>query len=495
MYVQSITHQITTSSNFSAGYVFNSAAVIQNAFIDISDNVYSTIVYPLFQSQSTLQNLKIQFGTQTFNSGSLLLSSSSVSINQMNIISRPGSQLTVNSAQLLNILTSSSSSANVANLLVNLSFAPSRGNITLINNINSVFNVSGYQVLGTYTSTGSVAMLGLNLNSATVNINDASFKPTAFNVGTGSSYLFGYAGTTSTIHINNFAVILGSSTNFLLLASISTTDNYRNYYQFGGIMASFSSNSVLNVNNVILDSYQRFDTSYVGYSGFLVGSNEFYDKGRITIQNVCLQQNTMGSAQFNVFGLLGSNKGQTFIQNAFIAFTAQGELIEIFGIIGNQVGSSIYAEIVNSITQVNVISKIDGTKVGSLFGVESAKNCLVQNTSVAGGSIRSSFYVGGFIGYQYFSLNILNSSIQQTAISSEREVGGFIGIQYSGQVTFTNSKIQSVRILSVKNNSVGIIVGYVSGNVNFVSSSSADIYVNNVLRGNCAVLSNCNNGC
>ncbi|CAL6082962.1 Conserved_hypothetical protein [Hexamita inflata] len=61
--IQSITNQISSSSNFSAGYVFSTATVVQNSFIDISDNVYSTTVYPLFQSQSTFTNLKIQFGT------------------------------------------------------------------------------------------------------------------------------------------------------------------------------------------------------------------------------------------------------------------------------------------------------------------------------------------------------------------------------------------------------------------------------------------------
>ncbi|CAL6092721.1 Conserved_hypothetical protein [Hexamita inflata] len=54
--VQSITNQINTSTNFSSGYVFSASALIQNAFIDISDHVYTTIVNPLFQSQNTFQN-------------------------------------------------------------------------------------------------------------------------------------------------------------------------------------------------------------------------------------------------------------------------------------------------------------------------------------------------------------------------------------------------------------------------------------------------------
>ncbi|CAL6067013.1 Conserved_hypothetical protein [Hexamita inflata] len=338
--IQSITYQVTASSNFSAGYVFSTATVIQNAFIDISDNVYLTTVYPLFQSQSTFANLKIQFGTQTFNTGSLLLPSSSVSINQMNIISRPGSQLTVNSAQVLNILTASSRSTNITNLFVCLSFAPSSGNITLINNINGVFNVSGYQVLGTYISTGAVSMIGLKIDSATVNVNQVSFKPTAFNVGNCSSYLFGNVATTSTIQINNFAVILGNSSNFLLLGSISTTSYSSNFYIFGGLIAFINSNSVVNINNIILDSYQRFSSEYVSYSGFLVG-NSSTPGSSITIQNVCLQQNSTGSTtKFFFVGLIGQNCGHSSVRNTSVSFAVQGTYFNSFGIIGFQKANS-----------------------------------------------------------------------------------------------------------------------------------------------------------
>ncbi|CAL6049724.1 Conserved_hypothetical protein [Hexamita inflata] len=544
--VISTTHQVTASSNFSAGYVFSTSTVIQNAFIDISDNVYSTTVYPLFQSQSTFTSLKIQFGQQTFNSGSLLLPSSSVSINQMNIISRPGCQLTVHSAKLLNVLTSSLSSASIANLLVNLSFAPSSGNITLINNINGSFNVSGYQVLGTYTSTGTVAMLGLNVNSATVNVNQVSFKPTTFNVGNCSSYLFGNAATTSTIQINNFAVILGIISNFLLLGSISTTSS--NNYRFGGIIAYINSNSVVNVNNVIIDSYQKFSTGYVSYSGFLVGYSSTSGSS-ITIQNVCIQQNSTGlTTEFVQFGLIGCNNGNSSVQNASISFTVHGVTLAFFGIIGYQ-GGSIYAEVLSARTSV-IINTGKGSNVGSIFGYEQANNCSVQNTRVVGGNISSvltgvggfvgvqtqnmaimnssvqqtnisglncvcgfvgiqyqnmtimnsqiqqtnisgSSQISGFVGNQYQYMTIMNSQIQQTNISGSSGVGGFVGWQSSEQLYLTGSRIQAVRISG--GSYVGIVVGS-SGTVNFTGSSSTQVYVNGGLRGDCAALSN-RDGC
>ncbi|CAL5978987.1 Conserved_hypothetical protein [Hexamita inflata] len=555
--IQSITHQVSASSNFSAGYVFSSTTVIQNALIDISDNVYSTTVYPLFQSQSTFLNLKIQFGTQNFNNGSLLLSSYSFSINQMNIISRPGSQLTVNSAKLLNILTLQSRSANITNFLVNLSFTTSNGNITLINNINGSLNVSGYQVIGTYNSTGSVAMIGLNVNYTTVNVNEVNFKPTVFNVGNCSSYLFGnVATTTSTIQIDNFAVILGSSSNFLLLGSIYTNSYNTNYYLFGGTIAYINSNSVVNINNVILDSYQQFITYHVSNSGFLVGYSKLAGSS-ITIQNVCLQQNITSTVlRIYWFGIIGQNYGNSSIQNINVALAVQGAYFQYFGIIGFQQGS-VYSEIVNSRTSVS-ISSGTGYLIGSLFGVEGALNCSILNVSVVGGNISTggtlsvggfvgqqtknltiqnssiqqtnisgTSIIGGFVGNQQQNLTVMNSSIQQTNISgSSSDVGGFVGHLYkflnlaiqnssilqsniSGSsyvggfvgyqdidMYLTNSQIQSSRLSSTSAN-VGIVVGYVaSGNtIYYTNSSSAQIYVNNTLKTNCATLSNWQTGC
>ncbi|CAL6008519.1 Conserved_hypothetical protein [Hexamita inflata] len=286
--IQSITNQLNSTSNFSAGYVFSASTIIQNAFIDISDNIYQSTVYPLFQSQITFNNLKIQFGTQSLNGGSFIISSStSISINQMNIISRSGSLLTLNTAKL-NILTSSLMNVNITNLLVNLSFAQSYGNITLTSDINGVFNISEHQVLGNYVSTQTIAMIGINMQAATVNVNQICFKPNAFNVGNCSSYLFSSITGFSTLIINNFALIIGSSSNFQLLGSIITS--YSNYYLFGGIIAYINCVSSIIVNNIIFDSYQKFTTNYVNNSGFLSGFIQSA-LSKVTINNLCLQQN------------------------------------------------------------------------------------------------------------------------------------------------------------------------------------------------------------
>ncbi|CAL6051473.1 Conserved_hypothetical protein [Hexamita inflata] len=494
-YVQSILKLINNSGNFSAGYVFNAATKVENAFIDISDNVYSTVVYPLFQSQSTFMNCKIQFGTQTLNSGSFIISSStSISINQMNIISRSDSQIKVSAAQQLTILAPSTTSANITNLLVNLSLAPSSGNISLFNNINGVFSITGYQILGSYVSTGTVAMVGVNINTATVNVNYVSFQPTIYNVGNSSSYLFGNAiTTTSRIQINNFAAILGNSSNFLLLGSISTASNLTSFYIFGGLIAYINSASTLNIKDVIYDCYQKFSTNYVSKSGFLIGYLSS-NSNSITINSLCIQQ-TMKSTtiQFVNFGIIGWNCGNLSIDDASIVFSAQATYIYCFGIIGYQQVNSLYAEVINLKTSV-ILSSISGDFVGSIFGAEQTTNSSIQNTILIDSSISSgSIHVGGFTGQLCFNLTIYNSTISQTIVSGTTSVGGIIGICYQ-KLYLLNSKIQFIRIFGSAQ--IGIIIGEKGNDViSLAGSSSTSNYINGAQQNNCAALSNWISGC
>ncbi|CAL6076001.1 Conserved_hypothetical protein [Hexamita inflata] len=487
--IQSITNQITAQSNFSAGYIFSSTTLIQNAFIDISDNVY-TIAYPLFQSQNTFTNLKICYGVQSFNSGSLIISSSSsITIMQMNIISKPGSQLTVNS--MLNILTSTSTSANVTNLLVNLSFALSTGNITLISTITSVLNISGYQVLGSYFSTQTVAMIGINLYIANISINHISIKPNTFNVGNQSSYLFSNTlASSNTLNIYNSVVIIGSDSNRLLLGSISTSQS--NTYIFGGIISYINGASIIRINNFILDSYQQFSTNYVSSSGFLVGYVS--SQSSVFINNTCLQQNMSSTTlQFYYCGIIGQNEGNSSVYNSSVALYVQSTYLYCFGIIGYHTSNSIYDEVINLRTSM-ILNSIQGSSyIGSIFGAEQAFNCSVLNATVIGGNLyvtNGSSYVGGFSGTNIRNMTIQNSTVSQTNISGCNNVGGFIG--YGAQTYIINSKIQFVCIFGTSY--VGIVIGQSVGNVYITGSSSSSNYVNGVNQSNCAVLSNWN-GC
>ncbi|CAL6010161.1 Hypothetical_protein [Hexamita inflata] len=493
--IQTVTSSVTSSSNFSSGYVFNTTQNITNAFIDISDCVYSSTVNPLFQSQSSFTNLKIQFGAQFISSGSFISTQNTqITINQMNIVSKSGSQLTVSTNSQLNILSNSPADAGINNLLVNLSFAPSSGNITLINNINGVLNISGYQVLGDYNSAQTVAMIGINVQTATINLNQVCFKPNIYNVGNGSSYLFSNSDSgTSTFEINNLSVVIGDISNFLLLGSISTTTYDTNYYLFGGIIAYINTGSSISVYNVILDSFQKFSTSYVGYSGFFVG-NISSSSSCIILKNVCLQQNiTSTTLAFNWFGLIGENSGNISIQNGYLIFSVQVMELSCFGIIGIQDSTSRYAEVINLITSVNVISADQGVSIGSVFGYEGAQNGSVKNACIVKGSIQSGQnYVGGIIGCQNANTNltIINSSVKNSTISGSNVVGGIIGGCRQGILYLTNTQIKFVR-LSASGSNFGIVIGInIDETYSFINSSSSSNFLNNAKQTDCANFSN-----
>ncbi|CAL6009185.1 Growth_factor receptor cysteine-rich domain superfamily [Hexamita inflata] len=486
-----ITYSIASQGNFSNGYVFGAAQQIQNSLIDVADNVYSSGVNPLFRTQTSFTNMKIQFGTQSLNGGSLISSqSSAITLNQIIIASRPGSQMTLNPNSQLNILTSSPSGAAINNLLVNLSFAASNGNITLINNINGVFTISGYQVLGDYISTLTVAMIGINVQNATINVNQVNFNPNTYNVGNCSSFLFGSSvSAVSTMVINNLAIIVGNNTNFLLLGSVTTAPSA--YYMFGGIITLIDNPSQLSVINVTADTFLKFSSTYISESGFLVGYGQSVQSS-ITIKNTCLQQNMTSTTQkFNYFGIIGDNMGNTSIQNTFITFSVQGASFNRLGIVGVQYFTSLYSEVINLKVYVSIQTGI-GSYIGQVFGYASSKNCSVLNLSVVGGNISSgSEKVGGIFGRSESNSNItvINSSVQNTNISGSQQVGGIIGICFS-KLYLTNTKIKFVR-LSGTSTSFWVVAGQNDGGTyQFTNSSAVSNFIKGIQQTECASLSN-----
>ncbi|CAL6075802.1 Hypothetical_protein [Hexamita inflata] len=170
----------------------------------------------------------------------------------------------VNSVQF-NIFVDSSTSVNIVNLLVNLSFTLSDGNITLINNITGVLNISGYQISGQYQSTSTVAMIGLSVSLTTLYIKLVNFNPDVYNVGSYSSYLLSNAAD-SMLNIDGVAIILGNVT-YYQNATLSSVP-----YQFGGIVTNIAGGtSVANIKNVIVNSYQYYNTNQLFNFGFIVG--------------------------------------------------------------------------------------------------------------------------------------------------------------------------------------------------------------------------------
>ncbi|CAL5972927.1 Hypothetical_protein [Hexamita inflata] len=490
MYVQifdlfSVTQFISNSGNFSSGYVFSSSTIINNAFIDVSDDVYYSPVQPLFQNQNAFNSIKIQIGRQFVDSGSLLTTSSSLTVNQMNVVSKIGSQITVNSAQQFNIFLDSSTSVNIVNLLVNLSFTLSDGNIALINNIAGVLNVSGYQICGQYQSTSTVAMIGRSVSLTTLYIKLVSFSPDVYNVGSQSSYLISNAAD-SILNIDGVAIILGNATYYQ-----NATQSSADYY-FGGIVTNIAGGtSVANIKNVIVNSYQYYNTNQLMNFGFIVGTIQQATQV-IKISNICFQQTVdcMSSPQFTYAGLIGQSQGTLSLQscNVLLFFVSIVQL-NYFGIIGMQNSNAPITEIINMKASLNVSSSTN-RYAGVLIGYQTSKNCTILNVSVSNSSISSGLYVGGIIGYvSSVNQTIINTTVFQSNISGlTTYVGGFIGQCQSTKLIITSSVIQSVRLTGTTQ--LGLIIGGQSGTALVqtitTSLSTGSNFVNGVSQANCA---------
>ncbi|CAL6089397.1 Conserved_hypothetical protein [Hexamita inflata] len=443
-----VTYQITTANNFSSGYVFNQNNVVQNAFIDVYDNVYQT-VNPLFQSQNSFTNIKIQFGTQSIDYGSILTPSQTITINQMNIVSKDGSTLT--STSYLCILQRSSANSNIRNLLVNLTITMQSTYIQLISQVSETISINGYQVLGTYQCSSRIAMISATVDSAVVNVKHVSFKPSVYNVGNSSSYFFSNV-MSSKVTVSNIAIIIGCNTNQQDLTSISTNSSYQ--YQFGGIVTEIYHPSQIVINNVVLECYQQIETNFTSNSGFLVGYGKS-NSSSIIITNLCVQQKILSSKNFTSLGLIGLNEGNISLQQANVIIYAQGAIIYYFAIVGYQVRDSKYAEVINFRTLLNLTTQ-QGHGIGSIFGYSVIQQNYFNNVSITNSSIFAEnelASVGLFIGISFSNMTILNATIQQSVIqcvgpasvSYSPSVAGFIGLSYSNisafNVSISNSNI------------------------------------------------------
>ncbi|CAL6084838.1 Conserved_hypothetical protein [Hexamita inflata] len=485
-----ITHTVMNPANFSSGYVFASSTVVQNACIDVSDNVYSSTISPLFGGQTTFQNIKVQVGTNSFQSGSLLSSGTTITISNMNIISKSGSQITVSSA--LNVIQQSSSSASINTLLVNLSCVMAAGNITLIKSVSGVINVSNYQIVGTYQSTGCLSMIGILLQAATVTIKTVNFMPYQYNSGTYSSYFMSYV-VSSLVNIANITLAIGSDSNFVI------ANQYSGSLSFGGVIQYLSGTS-LTIYQVILDCYQIYNSGTAKNSGFLMGyvTNQGNIYG-ILIQNLCLMQRVQSTKRFEAFGFIGwQDNGNISVQQSLVNFTVQGNYFSWFGLTGYLGPGCAYTEFINVKPTVLIgVGSNSYGDTGSLFGQLHAINCLIQNAIIVFSNQNSNSQVtsGSIMGYTGQSNMVFkNITTKDSSISSNQGAGGLIGWCDKITVTISNSTIKNVKINA--NSNYGIITGNNDGHAQgqtkyFITTTQTfGNYINNVLQPDCASITN-----
>ncbi|CAL6115762.1 Hypothetical_protein [Hexamita inflata] len=144
------------SSDFTTGFAFDTQ-VIQNAFLDVQSISSS---FTLFKTQSAFLNIKVQLNDISFVSGAMLSPSSTIQINQLAIVSKAGTQVTINAGVVQSFLQQTATVTNITNLLLNINMNPSSaGIISLINAVNGQLIVKGYQILGNYNSTNTITFV------------------------------------------------------------------------------------------------------------------------------------------------------------------------------------------------------------------------------------------------------------------------------------------------------------------------------------------------
>ncbi|CAL6077137.1 Conserved_hypothetical protein [Hexamita inflata] len=485
--VQGVTSQVSSSSNFSSGYVFNAAIMIQNAFVDVADNVYSTMystIKPLFESQSAFNNIKILLGAQKISSGSLVADNNQIEITQMNIVSKYNTELQVVSA--LNILQKSSSITSISKLLVNLSFSLQNGNITLVNNLQGIANITNYQVSGRYQSYSCVSLISLVASSASILVDNLNFMPSIFCVGNQSSYLFSSV-KQSSVQLNSLVIILGSMFTYQELVS----QNLSEVFYFGGIITNMQG-TVVNIQNLMLNNYQKCKTLDVQYSGFILGHAQNINNS-ITIINICMQQSLIGLGNFKNLGLIGYNDGNLSLQEGHTTISTElSQQFDVLGMVGYQSQLSQFSEVRNTVVRL-LTSPWKITNVGTLFGCNFAKQQRLNDIIVNRSEIIADIFSGGLIGELDETIYVQNITVQFSNIKNTGDYAAafFSYVGSSTKITIENSIINSVRVSSFS--SSGMITGDNLHQPPFNIKNSKSIganYINNALQANCASFTN-----
>ncbi|CAL6099093.1 Conserved_hypothetical protein [Hexamita inflata] len=444
VYIQTFDINCITNSlsiqDFAGGFVFSISNIITNAFIDIQDNSYTAKVTNLFQSQNIFDNIKIQIGTQVIGSGSLISTNTVITINNVNIISKLGSTITVNSTYKLNILMAKAVQTNINNLLLNLIFAPSQGSIALIGIVDGSLNITKYQVLGFYISLNYIALVTIKINSSQIKIYNINFAPDVFNAGNRSSYLFSEVNS-SNVLLDDISIVLGTIQNPMLSNYISTTST--NYFQFGGLVSNQNS-TTLRISNIQYDIKQTLMIFYITNSGLLIG-NSNSTSNNVTIQHICLSHIIKSYTSFNVFGVIGYFEGTIQIQQSNILISIQSaDKLSYIGVIGSITNACIYTNIQNIITSVDV-NENTGRYISALVASHTSLNCTILNSTVQNSHIQSAQYTGGFIGFCNSLVVIQYSTVINSAVKSGLNAGGIIGYAYSN-IQISNTTVQNISV-------------------------------------------------
>ncbi|CAL6088834.1 Conserved_hypothetical protein [Hexamita inflata] len=473
----------SVTNTISNGYVFGTDFIVTGAYVDIQDNVYHNNVVPLFLSQTTFNNVKIRVGVQSITGGTLLSPSTQITINQLNIISKDQTQITLTQGQL-NIMQAQLSNANITTLLLNMSFSMSAGNITMFGSlqINSIVNITNYQILGVYQSSASVALISLLTANSSINMTNINIQPYVFIIGNYSSLLFSSV-TYSKIVINNIAILIGTSSNVQQLSQIATKDTL--LFNYGGIVM-YQLWSSLTLSSLIYDCYQSVAinnaTNIGSINGQSIVQNNNQDTWQIKmiLQNSCVHHQINSSMYVTNMGLFGWHCPQMTIQNSQIALYLQMTYFENIGTIGRH--ESVQCYIQDSVIQfTNLINAGQDLCVSSIIGYQNmAASTYIQRTTVKNSNFTAQWHAGGIIGNNYNGpQHIIDCVIQYNKIRATSYIGGVVGYTYYCNIQMSGTLIQSNEL---SGSWCGIFQGY-SGNKGTTYDIQTSTSIGNNLNG------------
>ncbi|CAL5982401.1 Hypothetical_protein [Hexamita inflata] len=412
------------SSNYVSGFAFDTL-VIQNAFLDVQSISSS---FTLFKTQSSFLNIKVQLNNISFGTGAMLSPSSSVHINQLAMVSKTGTQITINAGVVLSILQQTATVTNITNLLLNINMTPtSAGIISLINTVNGQLIVKGYQILGSYSSTNTISLCThLVQQQSQVFLNCVNIKPQMFTCGNQSSFLLSKVNI-CVIDISRVSIQIGDITNLNEISRISTT--LTNYFQYGGLISE-SNSSTITVNDI---STMHFENHilFQSYSGQLIGLT---NNSKISLQIICAYQylNSTTNSQINMFGILGYLNGYIIIDQFSAQMILNAGVFNNVGVIGLINGTA--ANFINVIVEMTIKGN-QGTYAAAICGMmlcqsQQVVNATIQNSHIESKQISSLvsastnnitlLQVRGISNYVYVNCNITSGEL--AAFS-----GGLIG--------------------------------------------------------------------
>ncbi|CAL6073678.1 Hypothetical_protein [Hexamita inflata] len=484
--IQSVTHNIQLA-DFLNSFVFEVVSV-NNAFLDIADFSLQT-GFQLYKSQSYFYNLKVQLGSQSTSSGSIISDSSMRLLVSVTIQSKASCSVSVTASNQLNLIQKTSAGSNIRELLININFdSVSCGNVTLIGSASVSLNINKYQVLGKYYTTQQLSLCVLKALNAQVYISQVNFKPSQIQIGNQSSYLISYI-ELSFVQFKQLTLSVGidqASTNLLSKIISSST----NKFQYGGFINYVYTSQVI-ILNVVSKQFLMHQTQFIVNAGQMIGST--FQDSFVSISNLCQvgYDVTVSGQQIVASGLIGSIGGKLSLNNAniniFYYGTASYSNIGTIGLIlsCSRISTFINIDVVFTCSS-SKSDDIDGN-LAALIGQSNCKKLVINSSTFSDVSIVAATNISVLVGSSINSSVIINqisfNNISLAAISllNNNNIGTVFGSAYnsnlqSSQLTINGTNITSQLAYALN---LGGIIGYqYFGNISVIHSKVINLYIN-----------------